>query len=120
MCLLRCLQRRLHRLSNRVGRYAWTQLDKVTHLAARMAVRALDGRILIIRKNPEGQHIGTILVRAAHIYFCRVGRHFFHSYMQLLYKVGDIGVVVKIGHIHVVVGEVLIIVYRRISLREVI
>ena len=40
--------------------------------------------------------------------------------MQLLYKVRDIGVVVKIGHIHIVVGEVLIIAVRRVGLRGVI
>lgn len=85
-----------------------------------MTVRALDGSFLVVWEHLKGQHLGTGLIRTAHVYFCRVGRHFFHSYMQLLYKVGDIGVVVKIGHIHVVVGEVLIIVYRRISLREVI
>lgn len=103
------LQRRLHRLSCRVGKHARAQFNEVAHYASRMAVRTLYGRILIIRKSLKGQHLGTILIGTAHIYFCRIGRHCLDSCMMLLYKVGDIGVVIKIGHIHVVVGEVLIV-----------
>lgn len=103
------LQRRLQRLSCRVGKHARAQFNEVAHYASRMAVRTLYGRILIIRKSLKGQHLGTILIGTAHIYFCRIGRHCLDSCMMLLYKVGDIGVVIKIGHIHVVVGEVLIV-----------
>ena len=103
------LQRRLHRLSCRVGKHARAQFNEVAHYASRMAVRTLYGCVLIIRKNLKGQHLGTILIGTAHICFCRIGRHCLDSCMMLLYKVGDIGVVIKIGHIHVVVGEVLIV-----------
>lgn len=85
-----------------------------------MAVRTLYGCVLVIRKNLKGQHLGAILIRTAHICFCRVWRHCLGVCIILLYKVGNIGVVIKVGHIHVVVGEVLIITNRRIGLGDII
>ncbi len=85
-----------------------------------MAVRTLYGCVLIIRENLKGQHLSAILIGTAHIYFCRVWRHCLGVCIMLLYKVGNIGVVIKVGHIHVVVGEVLLEAGRRIDLSDVI